>query len=471
MNIGNKVQSIKIHTKKLLFFFVTFGLCIAMLFLYDKQVYQKYEKQKAEEVKRIKEVISRQDQLNDQRKVFSKTLNNAMILAFDLDGDGIETFELGASQAFFDLDGDGFRENTSWVSGDDGVLFLDKNDNGIVDNVNELFGYKNDDGTLVTGIEELSEYDDNKDRVIDTGDKVFAKLMIWQDLNEDGASQPNEINFLSHYNIASINLKVEKDSRNVDDLIKSIASYTVLQKAGKYNVANLNLKIDQFNTIFDKRDYELNPEVVKLPFSRGYGNLKAWHIAMSIDPTLLAMMNDLAKLSGNTDYNNYDQKIEDFIYRWADCENITGFRGVFDAKKLAVIEKVRGKPFIDEKGIDKVSYYNVDAVKKEWEDVFLSTKAKIMIQGTLVDIFPYAKYRFGSDSISFDGVEFEGLLNDIINKYYSLDQSLRAKYIEHILSIAYIFPRSVLGLQDIEQFKREILKRTNASLDNQNSDN
>lgn len=464
MNIGNDLETIKTHSKKLIFFFVTFGLCTALLFFYDQKVYQEYEKQKEQEISRIKDLISRQQQLNDQRKVFYKTLNNAMILAFDLDGDGVETFELDSSQVFFDVDGDGFKENSAWVTSDDGVLFLDKNGNGLADNVNELFGYKKEDGTIVSGIEELAEHDINKDSLIDSADKVFGKLMMWQDLNEDGLSQGNEINFLSHYEISSIDLKIKEDSRNVDDLISSIASYTVMQNNSKYNVANLNLKVDQFNTIFGKKDYELNPEVVRLPFSRGYGNLKAWHISLSSDETLLTMMKDLVILGGQVNYNNYDRKVEDFIYRWADCENVTGFRGVFDARKLAVIEKVRGKPFIDENGIDKVSYYNLDSIKKEWKNIFLSTKAKILVQGTFMDVFPYVKYKFGSDSMSFEGIEFEGLLNDILDHYYKMEESERSSFIGHLTSIAYIFPRSVSGLKDVDQFKREIAKSTGFSL-------
>ena len=56
---------------------------------------------------------------------------------------------------------DGVKEQVGWVKGDDGFLILDKNNNGVVDNVLELFGKQNK-----TGTEELREYDLNLDNQI-----------------------------------------------------------------------------------------------------------------------------------------------------------------------------------------------------------------------------------------------------------------------------------------------------------------
>jgi hypothetical protein len=43
---------------------------------------------------------------------------------------------------------DGVKTGTGWVNGDDGLLVLDRNGNGVIDNGSELFG----DGTMVNGI-------------------------------------------------------------------------------------------------------------------------------------------------------------------------------------------------------------------------------------------------------------------------------------------------------------------------------
>jgi hypothetical protein len=60
-------------------------------------------------------------------------------LVLDLNGDGIHTLGLSA-WVHFDHDGDGFKELTGWISSGEGVLVLDKNGNGLLDNGSELFG-------------------------------------------------------------------------------------------------------------------------------------------------------------------------------------------------------------------------------------------------------------------------------------------------------------------------------------------
>ena len=40
----------------------------------------------------------------------------------------------------FDVDGDGFAEKTGWVGAHDGLLALDRDGNGTIDDVSELFG-------------------------------------------------------------------------------------------------------------------------------------------------------------------------------------------------------------------------------------------------------------------------------------------------------------------------------------------
>ncbi|MDR1349322.1 MAG: hypothetical protein LBJ59_00820 [Zoogloeaceae bacterium] len=53
-------------------------------------------------------------------------------LVLDLDGDGVETLGLAAG-AHFDHDGNGFAELTGWAGADDGLLVLDRNGNGVID--------------------------------------------------------------------------------------------------------------------------------------------------------------------------------------------------------------------------------------------------------------------------------------------------------------------------------------------------
>jgi hypothetical protein len=61
-------------------------------------------------------------------------------LIVDLNGDGVKTISLTDTGVYFDLDKDGFAQRTAWVSPQDGLLALDRNANGRIDDIGELFG-------------------------------------------------------------------------------------------------------------------------------------------------------------------------------------------------------------------------------------------------------------------------------------------------------------------------------------------
>ncbi|MBI5212124.1 MAG: hypothetical protein HY957_01975 [Nitrospirae bacterium] len=60
-------------------------------------------------------------------------------IMLDLDGDGIETTNV-KDGAYFDHDGNGFAEQTGWAASDDGMLVMDRNGDGIINDGKELFG-------------------------------------------------------------------------------------------------------------------------------------------------------------------------------------------------------------------------------------------------------------------------------------------------------------------------------------------
>lgn len=75
----------------------------------------------------------------------------------------------------FDLDSDGTRDQISKLKKGSGFLALDLNENGKIDNGNELFGTQSGNGFM-----DLSKYDDDGNGWIDENDKIFDKLRIWQ---------------------------------------------------------------------------------------------------------------------------------------------------------------------------------------------------------------------------------------------------------------------------------------------------
>ncbi|MDX1253073.1 MAG: LysM peptidoglycan-binding domain-containing protein [Gammaproteobacteria bacterium] len=72
-------------------------------------------------------------------------------LVLDLNGDGVKLTDYGSNPVLFDIDNDGgSQEVTGWVSPQDGILVMDRNGNGRIDNISETFSeYFN--GTAGTG--------------------------------------------------------------------------------------------------------------------------------------------------------------------------------------------------------------------------------------------------------------------------------------------------------------------------------
>lgn len=54
------------------------------------------------------------------------------------------------------------------------------------------------------GFEALTDLDSNNDGVINSNDTQFSDLRVWQDLNQDGISQQNELFTLTEKGIANL---------------------------------------------------------------------------------------------------------------------------------------------------------------------------------------------------------------------------------------------------------------------------
>ncbi|RJF93455.1 beta strand repeat-containing protein [Sphingomonas cavernae] len=123
-------------------------------------------------------------------------------VVLDLDGDGVELVDRSAGVTF-DYDVDGVREATAWAGSDDGILALDRNGDGVVNNGAEIvFG-----GNGLTDLQGLAaNFDSNGDGILDASDIGFSKFGVWQDANGNGVSEAGEFRSLGDMGIASLKL-------------------------------------------------------------------------------------------------------------------------------------------------------------------------------------------------------------------------------------------------------------------------
>jgi hypothetical protein len=150
-------------------------------------------------------------------------------IALDLDGHGVNT--LAAAQGVnFDLLGTGDVHKVGWVAGGDGLLVMDRNHDGVINNGSELFGM----GTILAsgkrahdGYAAMAEQDSNHDGKLDAKDAHWKELKVWVDGNHDGKTDAGELKSLDELGIASIGLNATQDG-GIDNgnLVGLVSSYT-----------------------------------------------------------------------------------------------------------------------------------------------------------------------------------------------------------------------------------------------------
>ncbi len=186
-------------------------------------------------------------------------------LVLDSDKDGfISTTPLEESNAYFDITGDGIKEKVGWIGANDGILVYDKNGNGAIDGVDEVFGNSN-----ISGFEELREVaDSNYDNKIDRRDELYSRLQVWHDHNQNGSVDTGELSSLKEEGVKSIELDVV--GTNID------VNGNLITEAGRYQDSEGNkelaadVELAYVNRLENKPECKGNNNIVKITKSNTF---------------------------------------------------------------------------------------------------------------------------------------------------------------------------------------------------------
>jgi hypothetical protein len=109
---------------------------------------------------------------------FGAPLRDPLVIDFDA-----PTGALGKQRVDFDLNGDGQTESMRMPDETSGLLFMDRNGNGVADDGSELFG-----PTTGNGFNELSKLDSDGNHWIDEADAAYGDLKLWR-IDAEGNQQ------------------------------------------------------------------------------------------------------------------------------------------------------------------------------------------------------------------------------------------------------------------------------------------
>lgn len=222
-------------------------------------------------------------------------------LVLDLNGDGVHLID----NVYYDHDGDGIANNGQWVSPEDGLLVLDRNNNGNIDNGTELFGDHtpvDGGGRPSNGYAALATYDKNNDNIINEEDEIYNELKVWRDTNSDGISQNDELFTLSDLGINAIPLSYD-----------NLQGVYIDNNGDKHITESVILTSNNFDRIF-VNPIPISDSVAAMPNMRGTGTVRDLHEAMEMNDSL----KDLVEaFQATTDRNKQLELIDGIFFSWA----------------------------------------------------------------------------------------------------------------------------------------------------------
>jgi Ca2+-binding RTX toxin-like protein len=348
-------------------------------------------------------------------------------LILDLDGDGIETTNV-QDGTFFDLDASGFAERSAWIKPDDGILVMDRNNDGMINNGQELFG----DQTILkngmkasSGFQALADMNTNGDGKIDANDAEFSKLRVWRDLNGDGLSTADELFSLGEMGIKSLSLS--NDAIGVTDTNGNIQAHLgsfekqdgTTSSMGEYLLAN-----DTVHSVATQW-VDVPEDVMSLPYLQGYGNTYDLWQAIARDSSN-SLKGLIQQFIAEQDPVLQSSLMDQILYKWTNSDIVdpTSRGSNIDARQLSVLENMFGQNFT---GLVTTSGSTpnpnptaADILKNSYADIKEYYYVRLMAQTHCSDLLGEIKFTWDSEN--------NKVIDDLTGVQNKIDELLSTNY-------------------------------------------
>ncbi len=296
-------------------------------------------------------------------------------------GIALTEFDAATTPTFFDLDSNGFAEQTAWVTGDTGLLVRDLDENGTIDNGDELFG-----SPTVDGFAKLAVLDSNHDLKIDSQDTAWNTLAVWVDSNGNASTEDGELHTLASLDIASIDLAgIAASTSTISGNAISHTSIITFTGGATAAIADAWFVTDPMTSLYNA-EYTLDPETMFLPDLRGFGTIPDLTIAMSQDEDLKELVSDFVdgfSVSSLTDPDSLNAAMADILYTWAGVDGVDpGSRGYHvDAQHLEFLEALFGEHFYQTAAqSDQPWEWGGNLVEQSWNLTLATLKSFLELQ-------------------------------------------------------------------------------------------
>ncbi|MGE8344186.1 MAG: Hemolysin [Pseudomonas helleri] len=185
-------------------------------------------------------------------------------LILDLKGGGVKLTSAQVSPVLFDMNNNGQMIQTGWTRKEEGIVVVDLDNNGKIDNISELMSeyFGADQGsseapserTFDNSFSALRSLDSNKDLLFDNKDDSWDEVKVWVDANQDGRSvtdssdssgRTSELYSMDELGISQIDLKFTSplaERRNGNDIV-GVSSFTqngLVKEAVAVNFSTIN---------------------------------------------------------------------------------------------------------------------------------------------------------------------------------------------------------------------------------------